>query len=192
MKTEYAGIDYALGKANIDPVTGIRFGVIPASELGEFIDDAFDAEYGDPTCPRCGNNVINSGTRKDFFCDTCFEKSYPDRDVNTLHHDDLEKFTYWSDQCFGDDPIGWIGNDPAYSYSMAHDGDIFITKSLYYTRAQFCSPCAPGAGYLLNPCADGPKVYCFNHDWFDSGIAPYPVYLVSDDSEVTPEIKEEI
>ena len=27
-------------------------------------------------------------------------------------------------------------------------------------------------------------IHCLGHDWFDSGRAPYPVYRVSDDSEV--------
>ncbi len=66
------------------------------------------------------------------------------------------------------------------------DSDIFILKSPYYTRAQFCSPCAPGACYLTNPCEDGERAYCFGHDWFDDGKAPYPVFLVADDSEVLP------
>jgi hypothetical protein len=79
-------------------------------------------------------------------------------------------------------------------------GDIMIIKSPYYTYAQFCSPCAPGAGYLMNwfkmengyspetlgieqfekmaQAAGFPKVYCFGHDWFGNGIAPYPVFNV--------------
>lgn len=31
------------------------------------------------------------------------------------------------------------------------DNDAFIIKSPYYTYAQFCSPCVPGAGNLDNP-----------------------------------------
>jgi hypothetical protein len=33
MKTEYAGIDYGLGRANIDAITGLRFGVISQNSL---------------------------------------------------------------------------------------------------------------------------------------------------------------
>jgi hypothetical protein len=58
------------------------------------------------------------------------------------------------------------------------DPDIFITKSPYYTTCQFCSPCAPGAGYIMNTIEGGIKTYCFGHDWFESGKAPYPVYSV--------------
>jgi hypothetical protein len=34
------------------------------------------------------------------------------------------------------------------------------------------------------PCADGPKTYCLSHDWFDGGVAPYPVYDVGTDKIV--------
>ena len=33
----------------------------------------------------------------------------------------------------------------------ADSPDIFITRSPYYTFAHYCSPCAPGAGYLRDP-----------------------------------------
>lgn len=65
-------------------------------------------------------------------------------------------------------------------------GDLFLTKAPYYTHAQFCSPCAPGAGHLENPCPSGPKTYCLGRDWFEAGAAPYPVYAVDTNEEVTP------
>ena len=72
----------------------------------------------------------------------------------------------------------------------ADDVDIFVCKSPYFTYAQFCSPCAPGAGYLLNPLTEpdpGNKAYCFGHDWFESGKAPYPVYSVETGELVRPD-----
>ena len=59
-----------------------------------------------------------------------------------------------------------------------------ILKSDYYTHAQFCSPCVPGAGNLDSPCDSGEKAYCLGHDWFEDGIAPYPVYRVSDNARI--------
>lgn len=85
------------------------------------------------------------------------------------------------------EPLSWYVDDGEYLAECGEDGDIFITKSPYYSRAQFCSPCAPGAGYLMNECADGPKTYCFGHDWFEDGKAPYTVYRVADDSIVDPD-----
>lgn len=51
------------------------------------------------------------------------------------------------------------------------------------------APCAPGAGYLSNPCPDGPKTYCFGHDWFENDVAPYPVYRVDTGELVPPPVK---
>lgn len=70
------------------------------------------------------------------------------------------------------------------------DGDIFIIKSPFYTLCDFCSPCAPGAGYLLTP--GDVKAYCFGHDWFydhpeHPGTAPYRVFRVKDAVEVFAE-----
>ena len=65
-------------------------------------------------------------------------------------------------------------------------GDIFVMESPFYTYAPLCSPCAPNAVYLADANESGLKGYCFGHDWFEDGVAPYPVYRVSDDSLVGP------
>lgn len=70
-----------------------------------------------------------------------------------------------------------------YQAECGESGDIFIIKSPYYTFAPFCSPCIPGACYLMSSCEGGEKAYCFDHDWFDDEKAPYPIYRVSDDRE---------
>jgi hypothetical protein len=73
-----------------------------------------------------------------------------------------------------------------------------LLRSPYYTYAQFCSPCVPGAGNLdaavdiedtsvLQEGIDGVKTYAFGHDWFEDGKAPYVVYRVDDGSIVEPE-----
>lgn len=64
---------------------------------------------------------------------------------------------------------------------------MFILASPYFTHAQFCSPCAPGACYLLSPTdKTGPKAYCLNHDWFEGDKAPYPVWEVATGKLVKP------
>ena len=76
------------------------------------------------------------------------------------------------------DPINYFIDDNEY-YAFSDDyGDIMITRSPYYTKCKYCSPCAPGAGYLMDYTDEGIKAYCFGHDWFDSGKAPYKVYDV--------------
>jgi hypothetical protein len=64
-------------------------------------------------------------------------------------------------------------------------GDIFVIKSRYFTYAAFCSPCAPGACYLLSPIDVNPnnKAYCFGPDWFEKE-PPYPIYSVKTGKKV--------
>lgn len=82
------------------------------------------------------------------------------------------------------------------------DSDIFVIKSPFYTYAYFCSPCAPGACYLMSPVsmedifdhenrtirAINNRCYCFGKDWFDGENAPYPIWRVDTHELVyTPE-----
>lgn len=159
----YHGIDYGMGSANVDPKTGIRFGVIPLHALGEFAPDEFEADYGDPTCPECGRLL------DDYQCRACR--------------------TRWdADHCYPDEPIGSYLDEGGYKAELHSDGDVFVILSPYYTHAQYCSPCAPGACYLLSPVdPSGPRAYCLGHEWFDSGKAPYPVWRVADGKLVRPE-----
>lgn len=146
MDTTHKGIDYGLGKTNVDTKNGIRYGVINQNEVLQTWADSSEVIYPCEDCP------LSQGS------DDCS-----------------------SAEC---EPIGFA-IDGQYRAGCGEDGDIFITKSPYYTRAQFCSPCAPGACYLTNPCEDGEKAYCFGHDWFwdsETKKAPYPVYRVSDDT----------
>ena len=84
------------------------------------------------------------------------------------------------------DPIAHQVDDGEYFATQDYDDtDIFIERSPFFTECGFCSPCAPGAGYLMTR-ADDCKAYCFSHDWFESGKAPYRVFKVSDGSEVFP------
>lgn len=181
-ETNYAGIDYGMGLANVDNETGIRFGVIPWTDLGPDFDlDTFETDWGDPTCPHCGSEVIDH----DSVAHAGYETSRGYDNVCTKCELALS-----SDECFNDDPAGYDFTEEGYVARMGcGDNDIFITKSPYFTHAQFCSPCAPGAGHLGNPCPDGPKTYCFGHDWFENDVAPYPVYRVDTGELVTPPVK---
>jgi len=84
------------------------------------------------------------------------------------------------------EPIGFTYDSDGYKAYAGDDGDIFILKSPYYTKCQFCSPCAPGAGYLMHFMDNGIKTYCFGHDWFEEGKAPYPVYSVETGKVILP------
>lgn len=163
------GIDYSLGHANFDPNTGIHYGVISINELSDWAFEEFTPDYGKPCCPGCGSDVADEAYLDDEpFCLNCGERLSPEN-------------------VYPESPYSWNLDKDSYQAQMHEDNDIFVFRSLYYTRASFCSPCAPGACYLTSPCSDGEKAYCFNHDWFESGRAPYPVYRVDTDELVNPE-----
>jgi len=150
METNYKGIDYGSGKTNIDLETGIRYGVINQNEVGESWFDSSEAIYPNEVfCPECGNELTlvsegkseqlpdNQGVSVEddiYYCDNCNKDIYE----SDLELDFIE-------------PIEFIYNQDGYQCNQfADDTDIFITKSPYFTYCQFCSPCAPGAGYLMN------------------------------------------
>ena len=155
-----AGIDYGLGKTNIDKSTGIRYGVISLNSLDSWVYEDLVPEYGCPTCPCCGDEV-RDGTSHDYYCDEC-EQGY-----NT-------------EECFSDSPLYHILKDNNYEAHTDYDGiNLFVLESKYYTLVKYCSPCVPGAGDLNSPCIDGVKAYCLGHEQFEDGKAPYPIYEVA-------------
>jgi hypothetical protein len=90
---------------------------------------------------------------------------------------------YDPDECCEEicDPVSFDYDDEGYLASQDSMGDIMIVKSPYFTYAQFCSPCAPGACYLTNYLTEqneNNRAYCFGHDWFEDEVAPYPIYDV--------------
>lgn len=210
----YAGIDYGLGQTNIDNETGIRFGVIPANDLGESWYESSEGDYGSPTCPECGRDAMDahSDDLLQEVIDSSDEEIDKDRaaeivdEFKRLHHccgdyacPDCD-ILFDGEDAFGDEPVGGFNlDDGEYQAHQGHDDcDVFVLKSPYYTKAQFCSPCAPGAAYLRHPCENGPKAYCFAPDWFrpwnddqvtgeyagEKTSCPYPVWRVDNDELV--------
>jgi len=119
------------------------------------------------------------------WCDSS-EPVYPPADFNDDENDDEN-----DSDCDYCEPIGHGLKADGYRAFCGEDGDIFITKAPYFTYAQFCSPCAPGACHLRNPlppftASDDNKAYCFGHDWFEDDAAPYPVFSVETGLIVEP------
>lgn len=179
------GIDYGMGLSNIDSETGIRFGVVPSHRVCQAWADSAEPDYGDPACPKCGNPAIASEARseqrengvvvwnehpdytEDWECSGCGD----------YRCEDCE-YLFDGDEAFGEEPNGFVLDDGEYKATEGSDGDIFILKSPYSTRCGFCSPCAPGAGYLTDR-GDDCRAYCFGPDWFDSeNPCPYPIWRV--------------
>ena len=90
-----------------------------------------------------------------------------------------------------EEPVGFTYDDEGYKAETCLDTDIMIIESPFFTYCKFCSPCCPGAGDLNSPMSanDGIRAYCFGHDWFDDGKAPYTVWCVSDHMVVLPKEK---
>jgi hypothetical protein len=104
-----------------------------------------------------------------------FEAEYPevehDEDCTTPETCDCGQYN---------EPIGFTYERDGYVLNMGTDGfGIFVIKSPHYTKARFCSPCAPGAGNLDSPSDDGVPTYCLAADWFEDEQAPYTVLDVA-------------
>jgi hypothetical protein len=170
MKDDYIGIDYGMGTTNIDLSNRIHYGVINQNEVLQAWADSSEGEYPEPekceTCLGTGCSQDEDGNDLDDSCPDCDGEG-------KIQDDETEAIAFTLD-------------DGEYLCSQSSDDpDIFIMKSPFYTLCAYCSPCAPGAGYLMSPNPEGIKAYCFGHDWFDEEKAPYPVYRVSDETEVT-------
>ena len=185
----YAGIDYGHGMSNIDKETGIRYGVIHQNHISP---DAYE-------------DIINNGIDVDF---EGFKKEVKDQLETSIASALEELGLYRSGSKYNNndpeamaeeivDNLEWdnyegTGDCTRYEYEQdgyhiqtCSDGDMFILKSPYYSKSQYCSPCAPGAGYLNNPCKDGPKTFCLLDDWFDEyQKCPYPIWRVDNDELV--------
>mgnify|MGYP007023416634 CR=1 FL=1 len=151
------GIDYGLGMANRDPKSGIRYGVISLHSISSDYWDRLEQEDA-TACPYCGDAVKKSRSKTwDCFCPTCQEHFFWE---NVASDDPDAPFSYKGD-----------------GYKIEGSGmDMFVTKSRFFTHAVFCSPCAPGAGDLDSPHPEGVRTFCLGHEWFETGVAPYPVY----------------
>lgn len=184
MKTEYAGIDYSLGRSNVNHETGIHYGVIPHNAVGSAWYESSEANYGEPCCPKCGNKPVEYNDEKhgDYLH---VHRGYRSCSEFACEHCELHGET---SDFMPEEPLSFYVDDGETKAEQSQDSpDIFVLQSPYFTHAQYCSPCAPGACYLLNPCDDGPKAYCLGHDWFEDGKAPYPVYSVETGELIEPE-----
>lgn len=170
--TDYAGINYAPGQiTNMDPETGVRYGVIPHGHVGTAWYEDSEPHYGEPVCPECGNNVVE------------YEDKYVAYEVEPISGWDYAcencEIIVDAQDAYPDEPLSFCYDRDGYRAEQIDEVDIFISKSPYYTYAQFCSPCAPGACYLPSPLDHknpNNRCYCFGPEWFDDEKAPYPVY----------------
>lgn len=163
------GIDYGLGKTNISE-DGFRYGVISQNSLhGDACEDIFFGPHSKDMNFENWKEELKQALRNAM--DSFMTTNMRERFVEYAMEWD------WMGDCYSGDEISPRYDDGKYVIERCLDTDLVITKSPYYTHAQFCSPCVPGAGNLDSPCPDGPKTLCLGHEWFENG-APYPVYRV--------------
>lgn len=140
----------------------------------------------------CAKYIVSSVAKR--IADDVTADADPDWEVEDIVecvHDAMENW-------FGD---GYESDGGLNDYLYEEDGlkltgclnsDMFVLQSPYYTYAQYCSPCVPGAGNLdhpMTPESGAPKCFCLDASWFENNKAPYRYWRVKDDSEVQPEMK---
>ena len=192
MTTTYAGIDYGRGQTNVNIQTGIRFGVIPSNSCNpdateDIYQNGKDLDY---------EAYIDEAKAKlsqalsDYFNDYQHESGKPSKldqavgDAFKAISDDLSDRYEGTGDC-----TRMLYESDGYRIQTDGQGDLWVFESPFFTYAQFCSPCAPGACYLQNALdqpSEANKCYCLGHDWFDDYKAPYPVYSVETGELVNP------
>lgn len=195
MKTNNRGIDYAAGQpVNRNTETGIRYGIIPQNSLDpNALNDVFqngdDLDYAG-YCDEAKNKLRSA--LSDFFSDY----KHGEEKQSQLDSAVENAFDAISDS-LGDTYPGSDGctrmgyNKDGLKLLTDSSGELWVTESPFFTYAQFCSPCAPGACYLKSPIelhfdtVEMPikpplanKCYCLPADWFDDSQCPYPVFDV--------------
>ncbi len=194
--TTYPGIDYSRGTSNADASNGIRFGVISChSVMGEALDEIMT--HGEDLAYKTALTAHLEAARANFVPS---DEDGEEFDEDEAAQDFADR--YQSDGGLSD----YLYEREGYKLTGCLSNDLFVLASRFYTFAQFCSPCVPGAGNLDSPFesaenqaslngedyareaseAGFPRVYCLGHDWFENGIAPYAVYSVETGKLVTP------
>ncbi len=160
-------IDYGRGTTNVAE-NGYRFGVLPHHDVGSAWYDSSEGVYP-KGCPKCGSADFEENGDGELCCQDC-------------------EYTGEADEFWAEEARSFNYSDQEYLLSQdAESPDIWVMKSPYYTVTEFCSPCAPGAGYLRDANDEGPcEALCLGHEWFEEGQAPYRVFSVETREEVLP------
>ena len=175
MTQVYSGIDYSRGLANKDIETGIAYGVIYSNRLPSWFwetvqSDATDVDYED-AISEVKDSIKDA--LKSALSDYAVTADYDELVQTVLDSVEIEHESTGDFTRYRYDKNGLI-------FETASDGSIFVIKSPYYALCSYCSPCAPGAGYLESN--GNVKAYCLPTDWFnDSGgnTAPYTAHKVT-------------
>lgn len=198
--TNYPGIDYSGpgSDVNRDSETRIRYGIINQNAVGGEAADDISSRGTDLGFENAKEEL--KGKLRNVLDDYYHTKEKRESAVESA----FDALDDWADLIEFNGP--WQLKEDDYTLMLATDGDIWVFKSPFYTYAQFCSPCAPGACHLGHPLdvkiqagiasvaasegaayetfVDSNKCYCLGHDWFEDGKAPYRMWRVDNNEEV--------
>lgn len=181
---------------NMNSETGIHFGVIPQNSLREWayediINNGTDLDFEDYL--ENFREILTSALNLEFFepetirgalepmkkdFDECqieniisaCENDGPDCLRSAISEFELDAGEYAPEN--SGDCTRYLYEKDGLKFQVCGDGDIFVLESPYVTLSAFCSPCAPNAGYLLNP--GSVPCYCMPPEWFDENTpVPY-------------------
>lgn len=237
-KRNYPGLDYSGpgSTANRDAETGIRYGVISQHSIQSDVMSDIWSEARDLSYESAVEEVkdrlfaayyehygvhaeaLRNALRKvivDFVPDRHLDDALanlmdcePEETPRDMLWDVVEQD--FNDRYEGGDDRSWLWEKDGYELSNCLLSDVFVSKSPYFTYAQFCSPCVPGACNLDNPfeglavpsgrhasfaedygaeaqAIGYVKCYCLGHDFFDGEKAPYEVFSVATGKRVLKE-----
>lgn len=184
--------------SNVDKTAGIRYGVISQRSVSP---DSLDQIF------QHGRDTRYAVLRAEFFAAERQKWADAGRDLEDFDEDEAGDMF---DEKFESNGLrDYVYERDGYRIQGCLDFDLMVTRSPFFTYAQYCSPCVPGAGHLDNHYSAEnsgtanvpgfgetyamlaeecgfPRVYCFGHDWFESGVAPYPVFSVETGKIVAP------
>ena len=135
-----------LNRINVNPETGIRYGVVSLNSLAEWVFDEFFYH---------GENVTYRDAIEEF------RSENPDAsedDVDAF----MESYEGYED-CY---ELESDGMKLALSY-LGGTPIVWVFESPIVDRARLCSPCVPNAGDLDNRDPNGYDCYSLRQDWFD-------------------------
>lgn len=143
--TTNKGIDYGNNQTNIDKETNIRYGVISQGSINpESLDDIYFGSNSTDRNYDAWKEEIKSKI------ESALDDFMLSSQAKELAEHAVEDYDNLGD-CYQSDEINPHFDDNEYIIEKCLDFDLFIIKSPFFTYAQFCSPCVPGACNLDTP-----------------------------------------
>ncbi|CAB4162720.1 hypothetical protein UFOVP785_96 [uncultured Caudovirales phage] len=149
---------HSLAQTNVNPVTGIRYGIISLRSLH---DDLVD-------------DLMQHGTNLSY--EYAWEEYKAENEL-TEEQDDIENHRQeFADGYMGDEDV-YEGVYEGVTYRTTSHFGLFVFESPHVTHARLCSPCVPNCGDLDNvdleggyECYDVPPDWRYVSDFEQMGV----------------------